>query len=162
MAHLCCLHRTPSCSLPSGLQGFIDWGLTLQHRGFKFKAWLFQSHLLTNYLNTRLLVSEFDSINPSMRGGFCLNHILCILEFAIEEGTKIYWRIRVCCVAILGFPGGSVVKNPPARGNGNPLQYFCLENPMDKRVRQAAIHGIPRVRHDLATKPWPAHWLILV
>ena len=49
---------------------------------------------------------------------------------------------------LLGFPGGSVVKNPPAnagdaglipesgrspgRGNGNPLQYSCLENPMDR------------------------------
>ena len=46
----------------------------------------------------------------------------------------------------MGFPGGSVVKNPPARdmglipvlgispreGNGNPLQYSCLENPMDR------------------------------
>ena len=47
-----------------------------------------------------------------------------------------------------GFPGGSVVKNLPANagdtgsipgwgrspgvGNGNPLQYFCLENPMDR------------------------------
>ena len=51
----------------------------------------------------------------------------------------------------MGFPGGSVVKNPPANagdardagsipgserspgvGNGNPLQYSCLENPMDR------------------------------
>ena len=50
-----------------------------------------------------------------------------------------------------GFPGGSVVKNMPAKagdigdmgsitgwgrspigGNGNPLQYSCLKNPMDK------------------------------
>ena len=45
-----------------------------------------------------------------------------------------------------GFPGGSVVKNPPANaedtgsipglvrspGNGYPLQYFCLENPTDR------------------------------
>ena len=47
-----------------------------------------------------------------------------------------------------GFSGGSVVKNPPANagdagaipgsgrspgeGNGNPLQYSCLENPMDR------------------------------
>ena len=50
----------------------------------------------------------------------------------------------------MGFPGGSVVKNPPANvgdvgsipglgrspggGNSNPLQYSCLENPMDRRV----------------------------
>ena len=47
-----------------------------------------------------------------------------------------------------GFPGGSVIKNPPANsgdmwlipwsgrspgeGNGNPLQYSCLGNPMDR------------------------------
>ena len=51
----------------------------------------------------------------------------------------------------MGFPGGSVVKNPsanagdtrdagsisgsgrsPGGGHGNPLQYSCLENPMDR------------------------------
>ena len=39
-----------------------------------------------------------------------------------------------------GFPGDSVVKNPPTNalgrspgeGHGNPLQYSCLENPMDR------------------------------
>ena len=52
-------------------------------------------------------------------------------------------------VSIEGFPGGAVVKNPPAnaedrssipglgrssgRGNGNPLQYSCLENPHGQR-----------------------------
>ena len=52
-------------------------------------------------------------------------------------------------VSIEGFPGGTVVKNPPAnagdrgsipgsgrspgRGNGNPLQYSCLENPRGQR-----------------------------
>ena len=61
-------------------------------------------------------------------------------------------RINVLCkrnstAEIWGFPGGSVVKNPPAKagdqvsipelgrslgeGSGNTLQYFCLENPMD-------------------------------
>ena len=57
-----------------------------------------------------------------------------------------------------GFPGGSVVKNPPANagdsgsipgsgrypgeGNGNPLQYSCLRNPMDRGAWQATIHGV--------------------
>ena len=27
-------------------------------------------------------------------------------------------------------------------GNGNPLQYFCLENPMDRGAWQAAVHGV--------------------
>ena len=53
-------------------------------------------------------------------------------------------------LAYKGFLGGSVVKNPPANAgdvgsipgsgrspggeNGNPLQYSCLENPMDRGV----------------------------
>ena len=41
----------------------------------------------------------------------------------------------------------------PGEGNDNPLQYSCLENPMDRGVWQAIVHGVARVRHDLATKP---------
>ena len=59
-----------------------------------------------------------------------------------------------------GFPGGSVVKNLPAsagdarnvgsiprlkrspgRGHGNPLQYCCLENLMDRGAWQTRVHG---------------------
>ena len=59
-----------------------------------------------------------------------------------------------------GFPGGSVVKNPPANardlgsipglgrspgeGNGNPFQYSCLENPMDRRDWWAAVHRVAK------------------
>ena len=57
-----------------------------------------------------------------------------------------------------GFPGGPVVKNPPAsagdpglipgvgrspgKGNSSPLQYFCLGNPMDRGAWQATVCGI--------------------
>ena len=60
----------------------------------------------------------------------------------------------------MGFPGGSVVKNPPANagdtssipgsgrspggGNGNPLQYSCLGNPMDRIAWQARVHGVTK------------------
>ena len=36
----------------------------------------------------------------------------------------------------------------PGEGNGHPLQYSCLENPMDRGAWQ-----VTRVRHDIATKP---------
>ena len=58
----------------------------------------------------------------------------------------------------MGFPSGSVVKNPPANagdtgsvpvsgrppgeGNDNPLQDSCLENPMDRGTWQATVHGV--------------------
>ena len=33
-------------------------------------------------------------------------------------------------------------------GNGNPLQYSCLENPMDREAWWAAVHGVTKVGHD--------------
>ena len=46
-------------------------------------------------------------------------------------------------------------------GNGNPLQYSCLENPMDRGTWRATVRGITRVGHDLATKP-PLPWNMYV
>ena len=74
-----------------------------------------------------------------------------------------------------GFPRSSVSKESacnagdlgsipesgrfPGEGNGNPLQYSCLENPMDRGAQRAIVHGVPRVGHDLATKPPPGcYW----
>ena len=69
-----------------------------------------------------------------------------------------------CCP---GFPDGSVVKNPPANvgdlgmilaqeypgeGNGNPLQYICLENSPDRGAGGLQSTGPQRVGHDLATE----------
>ena len=41
----------------------------------------------------------------------------------------------------------------PGEGNRNPLQYSCLENPMDRRAWQATVYGVARVGHNLVTKP---------
>ena len=58
------------------------------------------------------------------------------------------------------FPNGSAVMNPPAdagdlglipglgrspgKVNGNPLQYSCLENPMDRGAWWATVHGVAK------------------
>ena len=67
---------------------------------------------------------------------------------------------NVCCdpTIPLGFPGGSDGKESayntedpglipgsgrsPGEGNGNPLWYSCLKNPMDRGAWQATIHGV--------------------
>ena len=46
-------------------------------------------------------------------------------------------------------------KRSPEEGNGNPFQYSCLENPMDRGAWWATVHGVARVQQDLATKPPP-------
>ena len=66
----------------------------------------------------------------------------------INDGVKL----------IMGFPGGSAVKNPsvnvvdvglipgwgrsPGEGNGNPLQYSCLVNPIDRGAWRAIIQEV--------------------
>ena len=41
----------------------------------------------------------------------------------------------------------------PGGGHSKPLQYSCLENPIDRGVLRATVHGVTRVRHGLVTKP---------
>ena len=44
----------------------------------------------------------------------------------------------------------------PGEGNGSPLQYSCLENPMDRGAWQdTTVHGVTRVGHNFSTKPLP-------
>ena len=40
---------------------------------------------------------------------------------------------------------------PPGEGTGNPLQYSCLGNAMDRRAWQAIVHGVVKVRQNLTT-----------
>ena len=47
-------------------------------------------------------------------------------------------------------------------GNGNPLQYSYLENPMDRGAWQATVHGVARVGRDLVTKPPPPAYFIYI
>ena len=66
----------------------------------------------------------------------------------------------------MGFPGGSEVKasasnvgdpgsisgsgRSPGEGNGNPLQYSFLENPMDREAWWATVHGVTKSRTQLS------------
>ena len=54
---------------------------------------------------------------------------------------------------LVSIPGLGI---SPEEGNGNPIQCSRLENPMDRGAWQATVHGIARVRHDIATKPLPS------
>ena len=56
----------------------------------------------------------------------------------------------VCNAGDLGLIPG--LERSTGEGNGNSLQYSCLENPMDRRPWQATVHRVAKVRHNLATK----------
>ena len=46
-------------------------------------------------------------------------------------------------------------------GYGNPLQYSCLENPMDREARWAAVHGVARSQTRLSDFTFTFHFLAL-
>ena len=83
----------------------------------------------------------------------------------ISNHYAVYLKV-ICYMSIIpGFPGDSVVKNPratagdvrhrleswlrkiPREGNGSPLQYSCLENPMDRGAWQATVYAITKSWH---------------
>ena len=82
-------------------------------------------------------------------------------------GPQMFWSF-LFLFQVSSFPGGSVVKNPPANAgdggsipgsgrspgeeNGNSLQHSCLGNPMKKELGGLQFIGSKRVRHDLASK----------
>ena len=43
----------------------------------------------------------------------------------------------------------------PGEGNGDPLQYFCLQNPMDRGGGWTTVYEVARVGHNLVTNPPP-------
>ena len=79
----------------------------------------------------------------------------------------------MCLELNTGFPGGSDSKasvynggdpgsipgsgRSPGEGNGNPLQYYCLENPMDGGAWQATVHGVANSRTRLSNFTF-THW----
>ena len=44
------------------------------------------------------------------------------------------------------------------KGNGNPFQYSCLENPMDGGAWEAAVHGVEKSRTRLSDFPFTFHF----
>ena len=95
--------------------------------------------------------------------------VLHVLHFELLKNIIDYHRLEWHMNTFMGFPCGSVVKNPPANagkassipglgrspeeGNGNLLQYSCLGNLRDRGVWLATVYGIEkRVGHHLTTK----------
>ena len=79
--------------------------------------------------------------------------------------------ITVLVLTQRGFPVALVVKSPPAKagdirhkgsipgwerspggGHSTPLQYSCLENPMDRGAWRATVHGVTKSRNQLSAR----------
>ena len=67
----------------------------------------------------------------------CMHVCVCTDTCSDSDGKE-----SGCSAGDLGSIPGS--RRFPGEGNGNALQYSCQENPMDRRVWQAPIHGVTK------------------
>ena len=57
------------------------------------------------------------------------------------------------CTCNVGYLGSIPrLRRSPGKGHGNPLQYFCLENPSDRVAWQATVHGVTK------SQTWLSHF----
>ena len=100
--------------------------------------------------------------------GYPLQYSWAMYVMQLMSASPTNQPVLVLIIIFQGFPGGSEVKasasnagdpgsvsgfgRSPREGNGNPLQYSCLENPIDRGVQQATVHGVARAGHDVLTR----------
>ena len=114
---------------------------------------VFSSSVVPDYQSPKTLVKPNSLRNDINRVYTAIWHdlgwrLLCG-EFNLSHWG---WLLIKVQTALKGFYFKTILF-PVGEGNGNLLQYSCLENPMDRGACQATVHGVARVRHDLATKP---------
>ena len=71
-------------------------------------------------------------------------HLLKVTEF--PGGSEV--KASACNAGDLGSTPG--LGRSPGEGNGNPLQYSCLENPMDRGAWRATVHGVAKSQTQLS------------
>ena len=69
-----------------------------------------------------------------------MTSFLVVFKFLLHSGSDD--KESACNVGDLGSVPG--LGRSPGEGHGNPLQYSCLENPIDRGAWQAIIHGVTK------------------
>ena len=113
------------------------------------------SHSLMEFLVKLLGLCQIGLWEMVSRQGYNL-HFSCMYLILVFRRASLIAQWVNHLPAIEPSPGSiPELGRSPGEGNGSPLQDSCLENPTDRGAWRAAVHGVARVGHDLATKPSP-------
>ena len=89
-------------------------------------------------------------MRKACKAGFLTANLLSLYyDKSFPDGSV--GKESACNAGDLGLIPG--LERSPGKRNGNPLQYPCLGNPVDRGAWWAILYGIKRVGHDLATTP---------
>ena len=175
------MHFSHSCNLPPSL--FLSLPLKIFVLGILCVS-DYSTVIFTSCLSRTFFFPVFLTYFQSCFSFSCWKHSLCALVLNLIPNTvlsereknsfiplqaqwapasKIYVPTQRIWWGVLGFPGGSVLKNltanagdtgdlgstsgsgrSPGGGNGNPLHCSCLDNSMGKGTRQATVHGLAK------------------
>ena len=124
------------------------------------------------HLTHSVHISVLSSRSTSMKtrnSGYLMDELCCIWAVYEADGISIAGCTEPMLTKIsydIGFPSGSDGKVPacnagdlgsipgwgrsPGEGNGNPLYYSCLENPVDGGTWWATVHGVTNSRTRLS------------
>ena len=94
---------------------------------YTLKVCVFLSYPTTNFLSLRLMVSWLG---------------MSIINHADASTILLKFGLSVPC---LQYTFDTFDNYLPGGGNGNPLQYSCLGNPMERGDWQATVHGVAKV-----------------
>ena len=112
----------------------------------------------TSHRSLRFLYSLFPNTVLNWKTVERINYVIMKTSFLFYLWTRT--TVCICIMELFGFLGGAVVKKSarqcrrrrrygfdpglgrsPGGGNGNPLQYSCLEKPMNRGAWWATVHG---------------------
>ena len=139
----------------------------------------FYSQLALFPVSSSGLFATFFLRSPNSQRGFLslsplrISLSICLLVFCVVQWytlTTIMWRhfrfILIWTIQMAGFPSCPLDKEsacnagdpssvsglgrPPGEGNGNPLQYSCLDNPIDRGAWWATVHGVTKSQTQLS------------
>ena len=131
-------------SLKSLLQHHSSKASILRHSAF------FMVHLSQPYMITGKTIALTRQTFVGQVMSLLFN---CCLDWSLGFPYSSVGKESACNAGDLGsIPGCG---RSPGEGNDNPLQYSCLENPMDRGAWRATVHVVKRVGHNLATEPPP-------
>ena len=126
----------------------VSWvkGLTLCEFGNKKHCWNLKETTTTKHLKLDVIYHQYSCELSKVR--------MCYEPITVYIASCVSWVSRLT----LGFPGGSDHKESacragdlgsipglgrsPGGGNGNSLQYSCLEDSMDRGAWQATVYGV--------------------